>query len=533
MKWMRIFRQQFALQAFLSVLVIIIPLCVLFEPRWESNDDIGMSMIAHGYGLAEFGSPKLIFSNVLWGYFVRLMPDINGILGYTIASILSLVAAGVAIFYALLRCGTGFWIGFCIVFLILFRSTLWVQFTINSGLLAVAAIMWLALYSKFGNIFYIAVACVLAFFSFLIRWHEFILVLVVASPMLLVRQWRADRLLQASLLMLTSLMIGAACFDFYSYKSPDWEYFHKVNAARIPITDFSMATLLKQQPDRLRSLGYSFNDIELIENFFFVDSEVLNIPKINQLTAGLISGETQRSGIKMGMAAVKSLFDPALMVLSGAALLVFIIIPSKKVLVSIGLLIFVVVSMGVAGRPSVIRVYFPLVCWLLVMPFLLGRTVEVWRRWVVIMALFSAIYWNWNSTSQLLSDTNINIRTVRSEILNMSPGTYAVWGVDLPMEFIYTLFAKRSVIPGGKIYSLGVFTFAPFAVAEAEIARGFGFIDRILSPEGLKLIASSENIERLMVWCEERKHGSLTIAGVYASYFLNINQVKCVRDAPF
>ena len=55
----------------------VFSLCLVFEARWETNDDVAMSMVAHGYGVAAFGSPNLIFSNVLWGYLVRAVPQIK------------------------------------------------------------------------------------------------------------------------------------------------------------------------------------------------------------------------------------------------------------------------------------------------------------------------------------------------------------------------------------------------------------------------------------------------------------------------
>jgi hypothetical protein len=45
---------------------------MLYVPFWESNDDNGMSMIAHGYGIAKTPSPLLLFQNVLVGYFLQL-----------------------------------------------------------------------------------------------------------------------------------------------------------------------------------------------------------------------------------------------------------------------------------------------------------------------------------------------------------------------------------------------------------------------------------------------------------------------------
>ena len=38
-------------------------------------------MIAHGYGIATVGSANILFSNVLWGHLVQLIPEINGVLG--------------------------------------------------------------------------------------------------------------------------------------------------------------------------------------------------------------------------------------------------------------------------------------------------------------------------------------------------------------------------------------------------------------------------------------------------------------------
>ena len=71
------FRLQLASFAVSATFVVL--LCFLFELRWETNDDIAMSMVAHGYGIASIGSPNIVFSNVVWGYLVRLLPEINGI----------------------------------------------------------------------------------------------------------------------------------------------------------------------------------------------------------------------------------------------------------------------------------------------------------------------------------------------------------------------------------------------------------------------------------------------------------------------
>ena len=65
---LHVFRTHPAMCALGSVVVPFVALYVAFEPLWETNDDVAMSMAAHGYGLAAYSSPHLIFSNVVWGH---------------------------------------------------------------------------------------------------------------------------------------------------------------------------------------------------------------------------------------------------------------------------------------------------------------------------------------------------------------------------------------------------------------------------------------------------------------------------------
>lgn len=69
----KLLKQKLALSCLFS-LFIVSALCFSFFPRWETNDDVFMSMIAHGFGAMEKGSPSLFFSNVLRGYIVRAIP---------------------------------------------------------------------------------------------------------------------------------------------------------------------------------------------------------------------------------------------------------------------------------------------------------------------------------------------------------------------------------------------------------------------------------------------------------------------------
>lgn len=126
----------------------VVSLCLLFEPRWESNDDVAMSMVAHGYGIAAFGTPKIMFSNILWGQFVRAIPEIDGILGYSLATLGILVTVGALLFFGLRKFGTHYVTSLSILALVLVRPVLFPQFTINAGLLFIGAFICFHLYAR-------------------------------------------------------------------------------------------------------------------------------------------------------------------------------------------------------------------------------------------------------------------------------------------------------------------------------------------------------------------------------------------------
>jgi hypothetical protein len=129
-----------AFLTFFLVATFIVSLCLAFVPCWERNDDVAMSMIAHGYGLAAYGSPHLVFSNILWGYLARAIPTVNGVLGYSLATMGVLLAFGWAALYFLIRLGAGYLIGLLAVSLLIALPTLIPQFTVNAGLMTVAAL---------------------------------------------------------------------------------------------------------------------------------------------------------------------------------------------------------------------------------------------------------------------------------------------------------------------------------------------------------------------------------------------------------
>jgi hypothetical protein len=115
------------LGALATAVIFVLLLYLVFEPRWETNDDVGMSMVAHGYGISAISSPKLIFSNVLWGYLVRAIPEVNGTHGYSLATLGVLITVGAVVLSVLYRLGAGYVASLSMLALILTGSYYWLD----------------------------------------------------------------------------------------------------------------------------------------------------------------------------------------------------------------------------------------------------------------------------------------------------------------------------------------------------------------------------------------------------------------------
>lgn len=478
-------RERDVLLSFLLSLGIISVFCYLFEPRWETNDDVGMSMVAHGYGLATYGSPYLIFSNPIWGCIVRSIPDINGVVGYSSATLLCLGLSAWLMLYSLLKLGVSKTISVLGLLLIFARPTLFPQFTINSGLLTVASILGLRAYTseQSKSLPLLMSALVLAFFGFLARSQEFILVIVVALPLL---PWAAigkQRSLQIGLLFLGIGILFASIVEAHSYTGKNWEYFNQLNVARAPFTDFGASEHLKKRPDIMTRYRFSENDLALVSSWFFADPKIANPPVLLEMLKEL--GPTLfRSGnnTAQGWSAVKAIVHPLVLPLSLTAALLFLINPKWSTM-SAGLLFLAAAfTTGILGRPGVLRVYIPLLSLLVAFSLLQFSHIShnpqrYWQRLsqpTIAFLLLLAFTWNLMMLAPEQAASQEKIQQVQTDLSHFPSEPVVSWGSEFPFEFAYPVLAKPSAFRHIQLYPLGVFTHAPFQFRINSNNRGTG-----------------------------------------------------------
>jgi len=524
-----------------TVVVLLVFLCTLFVPRWETNDDVAMSMVAHGYGISAVGSPDLMFSNVIWGYFIRSIPPVNGVLGYSIATLLVLFISGSSILYSIQRLGVGRLTSIIAVCLIFLRPIIFPQFTLNAGLLTISAILCLLTYAKTADLGSLVAAGILAFLGFIIRSQEFILVVIVASPMLLSNGLQADKRLRTCFFLLLTAIIFASLWDHFCYTGVEWKKFNDFNLARAPFTDFGAAEQILKHKNILDHYSYSDNDISLIRNFFFADPKIANPAALKSMLADLGPGQFFVGDLKLGVTSVEALLLPEIFPIVLLGISLFLLKPNFRVALSWAIFLTALFAMGLCGRGGILRVDTPVATLLcLASVAQIDRTAKAvhkkqfWRaidqQSTALCAICACLILNCSVIFPQAIQSERDIRTEQAGIVGFPEDVVVVWGDGLKFESIFPLLANNLRARSIELYSLGVSTYAPFSVASYEEVRGRGFVTRIRSADGLLLIAGTTNMEQLRIWCSERFAGKLEDKVVRAAPLTRIDRVWCVNQ---
>jgi hypothetical protein len=413
------------------------------------------------------------------------------------------------------------------------RPTLFPQFTVNAGLLTVAAVIGWQVHARFGGGGSLVAACLLAFFGFLVRDKEFLLVLGMALPFLPWRALRKQRQMQIAFLLLGVAIASAAVFDYWSYQGPEWQQFQELNPARSPYGDFlnfGAGDYLKQRPEIMAHHGYSQNDIDLMVNYFSVDPRIADAKSLNAMLTELGPLPMQEGGVRSGFAALKALFSPELLPLLLSALLLLVLAPRRPVVLAWLLCLAALFAMGIMGRPGVLRVYVPLVSLLLVAPLAFGKYGEGARQWVAALTLAAACA----GSAYLFMPSSLVFKQwtqqVQRDIRGLPSGAIVSWANSFPFVFAFPVLANDLNTRNIRLYGLDSFTQAPFSVASAEQMAGRGMIERLQTATGIPIIASPKRLEMLRIYCREHLHGQLRGVITHQTSWLVVQQVRCAAN---
>ena len=493
---------------------LVLLLCSLSSPIFETNDDVHLSMIAHGYGIATTGSPRLVYSNVLWGYLIRLVPAIWGVLGYSLITLGILVVVGAVVIRSVLATGIGLAGAVAILTLVVARAVLIPQYTINAGLLMVAAVVCWRRFEKQGSDGRVALSagCVLAFCSFLVRSQAFLLVLGVALPLLPWRSLWLRRDAKVALILLVVAIGASSLLDHLAYRGAEWAAFNRFNVVRIPYNDYGAADHLKDRPKILRRYGYSANDVDLITDWFFEDPGIADPEKLKSMLRELGPLAFQAGSLEKAWKGVSELAssDKLLAIVLAAAFLA-VMRPRWRVFGVWGLCLGALFTLGLMGRPGVTRVYVPLVGLLVLAPFLddggaLLDSTKV-RRWAVIGVVLVASFLNAHTVLGNSRDLRRWSEAVRAGLGDFPSDGVVVWAGNFPYEAVYPVLGSSPNFRNLHLYLLDDFTLAPYTVATAARKSGRGFLDQLVDEPGVAVVVNDYGAELLGTYCRDNLHG--------------------------
>jgi hypothetical protein len=501
-------------------------------PFWETNDDVGMSMISHGYGFIDTGSPNLLFSNILWGYFVAHMPSVLGLDGYAVATYLVLFSISVFL---------TFWCFeitqrplFSIVFIgcLMWKPILEPQFTINSGLLMVASVLALLSYRERSKKWLLGFFILSAFVSFLIRDQEAVLITLVALPLIFYKTWSAKRVTLFSVILLGILCFGAHIYNNYAYQTEEWRSYNELNLARAAYTDFNAGKIVKARPEVLAKFDYSDNDIDLISKWFFFDKEIASPPALLAMLSE--SGYFDVSRIKLvKLAQILSTFtSPYLGLLMLAALVCLILSRSTRLLLAWVIFISIVYGLTLIGRGGVERIYYPVIILLLLYGFSTlswsssnGQRMAVGRvEYIVLVILVSLAV----QRSFIVSGLKLESNHIINQVLSMPSGEpIVVWGSAIPYRLVYPIVEEVPAIKQIDLIALGVSTLMPSSLAAVDLSNGEGMIRRFRSQGGALMIARERQLIVLNTYCEERHNGQFSYKYIASIGRHPLNRIWC------
>jgi len=493
---------------------LVFLLCAISSPIFETNDDVHLSMIAHGYGIATGGSPRLVYSNVLWGYFMRLVPEIWGVLGYSLITLGILVVVGAVVIRCVLATGIGIAAAIAVLTLVVARAVLIPQYTTNAGLLMVAAVVCWHRFDQRGSAGRLALSagCLLAYCSFLVRAQEFLLVLAVALPLMPWRSLWRRRDAKVALILLGVAIGASSMLDHFAYRGADWAEFNRFNAVRIPYNDFGAAEHLKVRPEILRRFGYTANDVDLITDWFFEDPKIADPDKLRSMLRELGPLAFQAGSLEKGWQGVSELgTSDKLLPVVFAALLLALMRPRWRTFGVWSLCLGALFTLGLMGRPGVTRVYIPLVGLLLLAPFLdddgmLLDGTRV-RRWTMIGVVLVASLFNAQAVLRNSRGLWSWSEDVRAGLANFPGDGVVVWGGNFPYEAVYPVLGSSPNFRNLHLSLLDDFTLAPYSVATAARKNGRGFLDRLVDERGVAVVVNDYGAALLEIYCRDNLHG--------------------------
>jgi hypothetical protein len=507
----------------------LLPWAAAFPPFWETNDDVAMSMMAHGYGLAAYPSAQLLFSNLAWGKLLGILPAIAGVLPYSWASLAAVFAAAWMIAHLMALWQVPRWIALVTAALIFAKPIVLPQFTMTAGLLAAAAALGWRTYVDTGLRYLLPISSGLALAGFLIRYDECLLVLAVGAPLFAHRRVLGDRWLLGSFAIFATVIAVFTIVDAASYERQEWHAYSSLAFYVKAFADYGVLPYFQENLEIARRHGFSLNDLMLVMRFFHIDPQVADPARLAALLGEIEPARAARSNWAKGLLALRSLVEqPALAALSVPAIaLAAVLRPGWRVAGTWALFLAAIFAIGLLGRAGQARVYYPLVALALLAALLCRKPAPqplAWAGAAVTLALVGALAALAPAHARVASLHDV----VARDVGRLDPSRlYVDWGGQFPYEAAHPVLLRDKRIRRIRIYALASASVAPFSLAQWVDQPSKGLVPALLSGRTVPLIADGSRLELLREYCRAHHGRRMRVERVDRLETFSIHHTTC------
>jgi hypothetical protein len=279
-----------------AVLVLALVAASAFLIHYETNDDVTMQLVASGLVVADRPDEHLMFSNVFIGLLLKaLYSSAPGVAWYGFYEFATVVAAGIACTYALLRVNpsirqaavTG-----VLLIVVVLPCLIDLQFTKTaflasfSGLLLLMAPLrgaqpWPRLADVAG--------CILLVWGSLVRFESLVLAILVLAPVAVaVARAAPSAAARRAVPLALAVVVAAGLYVFnrqYYARSEGWQDFYAYNALRAEFTDYNRYPYAAPTRRAYREADWGEADYWMLQNWFYADKDRYSLKRLQQIAA--------------------------------------------------------------------------------------------------------------------------------------------------------------------------------------------------------------------------------------------------------
>lgn len=303
----RVFSNHWVKALALNLLFLAVSLLV-FGSTHETNDEFTIAAIASGaYGES---SPFLVFSNILYGYFVTFLHTlIQSVNWYMVTQMVFCFVCATILCYILYEKYGGYvgtLINVSVLFVLALNHYVWLQFSKNSAFITMTGfLMVLYALQKGKSNRWVAGGIFLACVGFMIRYNNVFIVgcffFFLCLIELFVKQhfsfkkdyWKKNLRFILSFVILFACMGALFLVNTAAYRgNAEWDYFMEYSETRSDLLDYGLPKYFDHQQE-LEKLGITSTDLVMLKDWNFNDPERFDLATLQALVKMQQEDKTQ------------------------------------------------------------------------------------------------------------------------------------------------------------------------------------------------------------------------------------------------